>query len=477
MTLRAAARFAKRVSNALTIRMILVFVTSATICGLLVASSIFNRQRNIRMNMEQLITEKSLHIHDTILHLLQKTQALAALVIQSDGKIENFEKTAVAIVDDPAIINILVAPGGVVAHVYPLENNERVLGYDLLGKGAGNGEAIRSKELGQLVFGGPFELVQGGMALVGRLPVYLDDRTEDGGHTRRFWGLVSVTLRYPEALKDANLESLEREGLAYEVWRINPDDGKRQIIACSGYRYNQETAYVEKPLEILNATWWIRILPVRAWYEYAGNWALIAIALLISGMMTYIFENNHELRLIKMELERMLCTDPLTGVLNRTGLFRAMDKLIADGSPFYLWYLDLNHFKHINDTFGHNTGDSVLIRFSRVMQRHLDDRHVFARISGDEFVLAWKDTIPPITSIDIDNFWKNVDCDYNDSIFTIKDNNIVLSFARGLAYYPEDGGGIDILISCADRRMYMNKNIRYSNENKRRASDYQAAGS
>ncbi|MFR5881500.1 MAG: hypothetical protein ACLUEQ_12225 [Cloacibacillus evryensis] len=72
-----------------------------------------------------------------------------------------------------------------------------------------------------------------GQALVGRLPVYTGRDSVE-----KFWGLVSVTL-YPEALNGAELDQLKAQGFAFEIWRINPDDGKRRVIAHSGYLYDQ----------------------------------------------------------------------------------------------------------------------------------------------------------------------------------------------------------------------------------------------
>lgn len=470
MTIEATRRAATKEARAFPGRMILTFLICATVCGLLIGSAISHKQKNVTMNMEQLITEKGVQIHDAITRLLYKTQALAALVIQGDGEVENFDKIANTIIDDPAIINILIAPGGVVSNVYPITNNERVIGYDLLGPGAGNLEAIHAKELGQLVFGGPFRLVQGGEALVGRLPVYLDGADGD----KRFWGLVSVTLRYPDALNAVNLESLEREGLAYELWRINPDDSSRQIIASSGYRYNNTTAFIEKTIKILNAEWSIRILPVRTWYEYFDNWALIGMGLMLSGLATRLVENNYELRKVKAKLENLVRTDSLTGVMNRTGLFQAMEDLVDRDHRFQVWYVDLNYFKQVNDTFGHTIGDLILTHFATVMRRHLDSRHVLGRISGDEFVLLWKEPLP--LASDTEHFWKTIDSEFCDSIFTVNGNEIMLSFARGLSYYPDDGESIDLVISCADRRMYVNKNMQYSANTAKPATGNIASG-
>lgn len=93
-----------------------------------------------------------------------RQEILSALVIQSDGEVKDFESVAATIVDDPAIRNVILAPAGIVSHVYPLKGNERVLGLNYFLEGEGNREAVMAKKFGQLVLGGLFNLVQGGQA-------------------------------------------------------------------------------------------------------------------------------------------------------------------------------------------------------------------------------------------------------------------------------------------------------------------------
>lgn len=88
-----------------------------------------------------------------------------------------FLQVEATIMYDLAIRNVIIAPDGVVSNVYPLEGNEKVIGLDYFSDKEGNIEAMLAKETGQLVLGEPFNLVQGGQALVGRLPVYVGKKT------------------------------------------------------------------------------------------------------------------------------------------------------------------------------------------------------------------------------------------------------------------------------------------------------------
>lgn len=93
--------------------------------------------------------------------------------------------------------------------IYPLAGNESTMGLDMNEEGAGNLEARAAMEKGKLYIAGPFELVQGGLGIAGRLPVYL----EDAAGQRTFWDIVSVTLDFPEVLSDSPVERVSDRAL------------------------------------------------------------------------------------------------------------------------------------------------------------------------------------------------------------------------------------------------------------------------
>ncbi len=425
------------------------------LCVLLILSSIasyFLVQRKFQIEynkMEMVILNQSNKITNVLSKLLYKTQALASLIIQNNGEIVNFEKTAIAMVDDPAILNLLLAPNGIVTDVYPREGNEAVIGLNFFSKGAGNLEALQAQKSRQMVLGGPFPLVQGGEALVGRLPIYLD--AENG--EKRFWGLVSVTLKFPQALDGAELDTLQERGLAYQMWRISPDTDKKQVIASSP-AYNSETPYIEMPLQILNAQWFFRISPIKFWYEYVESWLYIIIGIVGSLFITALVQHAQDLGRIRRQLEDIVFTDPLTGLLNRRGLFDTLDALIQTNKKFYLCYLDLNKFKFINDTYGHTIGDNVLRFFTNEVQRLTQSMpNTFARMGGDEFIIVFKNDI---SEEEITNAFSVI----HTSLQTAKivsDDQFKISFSIGMAQYPRDGKAVDDLINHADKNMYMHK--------------------
>lgn len=324
-----------------------------------------------------------------------------------------------------------------------------VIGLNYFSEGEGNKEAIAARDSKELVLGGPFHLVQGGMALVGRLPVY----THDEYGAERFWGIVSVTLNYPDALADAELDLLETRGLAFEIWRYSPDTNEKQIIACSNYSYNPNASYVEQMLQIHNAEWYFRLSPIQKWYEHTETWILALCTLIVSILISSLLQHNYDLKSMKNELEQMAQKDTLTGLLNRRGLFCKLEELTCrECGPFVLCYIDLNNFKDINDTYGHLAGDLVLKEFADSLLKNMGKEHFSARIGGDEFILIFTNT----------NDQDKVKQTLSSLVGQMKEISPLesrIAYCIGTAAYPDDSQSIDELIKIADNNMYeMKKN-------------------
>ncbi|MCL2600255.1 MAG: CHASE domain-containing protein, partial [Treponema sp.] len=270
---------------------IVAFLLTLGVCFLLVFAMIFNRVQVERLTMEQLISEKSVRINNVMSRLLFRVHTLSSYIQHNKGEIADFMQLASMLTDDPAILNMLIAPGGVVSQVYPLEGNEAVLGLNFMTDDVGNREAAMAIETRQLVLAGPFVGVQGRVIMVGRLPVFISDKA--GGE--RFWGIVSVTLAHPQALDGAALDDLSIMGFGYEIWRRNPDDNEMQLITSSQHSH-QGARYIEMPISILNANWYFRILAVRAWYEFPETWIAIFIGIFASLMIATVVQSNHDLK-------------------------------------------------------------------------------------------------------------------------------------------------------------------------------------
>jgi PAS domain S-box-containing protein len=219
---------------------------------------------------------------------LSATHALAALVEQSDGQIRNFDTIAKSLMEHHRDILLLqLAPGGVIRHAYPLPGNEKSLGFDLFADPARRKDALLARDSGLLTLAGPQKMVQGGVGVMGRLPIFLTARNSD---TPAFWGLAIATLRIPEALGLAGVNQLSADGYAFKLWKKDPNTGKEQIIASAGSTGLLASDFVRHPVIVPNGVWNLDVAPARGWRDQKSLLLAVLVGSVLSlllGWMAY----------------------------------------------------------------------------------------------------------------------------------------------------------------------------------------------
>ena len=302
----------------------LVFLLAAIVSGAIVWQLEQHDIERERGRVAHLAGDHAHAIEHAIDHALSVTQALAALVRQGHGSVPDFEATAGKMLPFyPGVSELALAPGGVIRDVAPRVGNERALGLDLLASPTQRKESLDARDSGRLTLAGPLELAQGGTGVVGRLPVFL----EDGSGHPVFWGFTLVVMRLPGGLDMAHLSSLDHQHLAYELWRIHPDNGKKQIIARSSPAPLAEP--VEQALHIPNATWTLSVAPPGGWVHPVKIWTRLALGILVSLMLGYLARIFFELRAQKQLLEARVGQLKQTMALDEH-LVRPVDHDVAD---------------------------------------------------------------------------------------------------------------------------------------------------
>ncbi|MFP5259643.1 MAG: diguanylate cyclase domain-containing protein [Acidobacteriota bacterium] len=160
---------------------------------------------------------------------------------------------------------------------------------------------------------------------------------------------------------------------------------------------------------------------------------------------------------IHEELTRQRESDELTGIPNRAFLQRHGPALLSlaerRGSPVALLFCDLNRFKAVNDTHGHETGDAVLRDVARAMAVRVRAYDLLARLGGDEFVVLLPDAGPPEAAVMAERIRQCVVEVAQDRELS---GNPGLSVSVGLAMHTP-GQSIDDLVRLADAAMYADK--------------------
>jgi len=226
--------------------------------------------------------------------------------------------------------------------------------------------------------------------------------------------------------------------------------------------------------EMLNLP--IRVLP--AWYEtagfklLAGTLALLAVAgvmqirtallrhrqkeleKLVADRTAELLQRSVELRESQQQLEQIAYLDPLTGIANRrlfdSELARLTAHALRGSANFTLLLVDLDHFKQINDTLGHDAGDALLIEVGRrlVATLRLSDR-IF-RIGGDEFAVLLPETYDPA---DIEAACSRI-VENLRRPFAYLDQTLKPSTTVGAACWSATMAGFDALYKSADLALY-----------------------
>ena len=141
-----------------------------------------------------------------------------ALIVDSEGKVSGFNEVAPQLVnEDPVIDAVQMVPGGVITEVYPMRGNQSAIDYNILEDPNVNQEALRAMREKKMYFAGPLELRQGGLAVIGRLPIFIKND---------FWGFAAVIIKLETLLQEAGLEKLRADKYDFQFSKFSPQTGE-----------------------------------------------------------------------------------------------------------------------------------------------------------------------------------------------------------------------------------------------------------
>jgi diguanylate cyclase len=147
--------------------------------------------------------------------------------------------------------------------------------------------------------------------------------------------------------------------------------------------------------------------------------------------------------------------DPLTGLYNRRYLDSTMERELArckrEGHPLTLMLIDIDHFKSINDTYGHQAGDEVIKALANLLQTRASD--VVCRYGGEEFLLLMPN-IPQDVALERAEFHRK---SFEASSIIFGEFRIQATLSTGIATYPGHGTSSEELLRCADQALYRAK--------------------
>ena len=251
----------------------------------------------------------------------------------------------------------------------------------------------------------------------------------------QFAGWAAVTVR-PIEVALSNMDTLILQTLYYSL----------PVFIISLLAIWWLARWIAKPLHELavvaanldSRPQFLRIRQIKTWY--------IEAALIRKGLMRSFYAISHQIK----KLHHANTTDPLTNTANRRGLDAMISEMMATEQRVAVLMLDIDHFKQVNDTYGHALGDKVLQQLASILQNETRSGDVVARTGGEEFVILLPDTPRDDAYKVAEHLRTVVQTSHFEGVGSV-------TVSLGLACYPDQSTHIHDAMLLADAALYRAK--------------------
>lgn len=196
-------------------------------------------------------------------------------------------------------------------------------------------------------------------------------------------------------------------------------------------------------------------------------WCLVSVSVLanVDDSFCYLYQIHDltERKESELKLARLAHYDTLTGLVNRARLWEEAELLLRiatrNGGRVAVIFMDLDHFKQINDSLGHEAGDELLKEVARRLKSSIRASDCVARFGGDEFVML----LPTIASAeDVAAVTSKIKKQFERSV-RLGNRDVTVGISVGVSLFPEDGEDAKTLLRCADSALYHAKSLGRNN--------------
>lgn len=357
-----------------------------------------------------------------------------------------FDKISEALFDDYFDVeDISLAPDGIVSYVYPKDSQLEV-GTNFFEDSRYGVYADYSKMSGVSVIIAPATLNDGTNGIIITRPIFLSDG--------KFWGFATVTINQAAFISDSNFSALADEGYEYKLVGNNSITGENRVLV--EYSEKNLISPVGSMISTVGGGFWtLNIAPMNSWIQPFEVFVVLLIAFVISALAALFMYAYMNMKANAKELEVLSYRDALTNLYNPRSYHEHMEELSKKKLPYGIIYMDLNDFKMVNDTYGHETGDGLLNITAKRLQNSIREKDKAFRIGGDEFVVV-------IHGSHDKKFYEGVIARMRQNVardVVIGDVNLKVSISAGYARCPEDGSRLEDVVKKADDAMYYNKRL------------------
>ena len=229
-----------------------------------------------RLEMKNVLNAVNNNIENSLKNSYTTTLSLA-LTINDNGIPENFDYYGSQLLKSNTNIDVVqLAPKGIIKYIYPLKGNEKAMGLNLLEVANQKEEALKAIKNKQMYFAGPLNLKQGGVGIIGRLPVY---------NKNKFWGFSAVIIKLESLLKVSGIDAVDSSKYYFQISKQDPITQKEEFFLP------QKGAYIEKYFispKITDGNWRLYIYSKKQ-YDYVPYILLFGIlSFVLSGLIGFI---------------------------------------------------------------------------------------------------------------------------------------------------------------------------------------------
>jgi diguanylate cyclase (GGDEF)-like protein len=347
--------------------------------------------------------------------------------------------------------SLAVAPDFVIRDVFPVEGNQKAIGLNLLEVPSQKKAMYRAIQLDDAFLAGPLDLNQGGNAVILRLPIWVKS---DG--VPRLWGAVSSTMDLNALLEASGLQNYSNQ-LNITIRGVDASGPAGDIFL--GKEFNVSNDAVRMPIFVPGGSWLMAAEP-KVGFQVKPWWANLAgiIGLVLSTLFALA---TYRILYDRSRIRHLANHDPLTALANRRkaliDLKALSEKNLRSGDSFALLSIDLDGFKPINDRYGHDMGDEVLIEVAQRLKSSVRSTDHIARMGGDEFLVMVADVNQQDQSFLLKYAQRLREALSQPMSISASQESVRLGASIGIAAYPRSANDIEALMEVADQAMYRAK--------------------
>ncbi|WP_232411597.1 diguanylate cyclase domain-containing protein [Methylophilus sp. 42] len=335
--------------------------------------------------------------------------------------------------------NLAVAVNYKLTYVYPEKGNEQIIGIDYREVASQWPKVKLAIESHEGVLDGPLDLIQGGNGMIYRFPIFVDGD---------YWGIMSTVIDTHSFLQAA-FQNVQNPQFSFAIRTVE----QKRVFHGDAALFDQKNIFIQQS-EVPNGKWEWAIenknshhLPSRS----LGVVLSILLSLLVGGVAYFFAQERYY-------LSEGALMDSLTGLPNRrlleSRLNYAHSEAKRDHKRFGLMALDVDHFKAINDQYGHDVGDEVIKAVAARLKSNMRDMDTVSRLGGDEFVIVVKDQMSEQGLVKVATKLRDI---FNVPML-INDREIAVHLSIGLTLYdPASDVTLKQLLKQADMALYQAK--------------------